>query len=141
MKKVNYRGYEYVCLCVNDIRTYPRVHRLVAETFIPNTDNKEQINHIDGNKRNNIVENLEWCTQTENIRHAIKTGLIKNKGFDNKRSKAVYQLDLNGNILNIFGSTREAGRYLGNGNKNSKIWLVCHGKQNTAYGYKWRYAE
>lgn len=130
-----------MCLSKENKQYYPRVHGLVAEAFIPNPEGKEQVNHIDGNKRNNCIDNLEWCTQTENIRHAIKTGLIKNKGFDNKRSKAVYQLDLNGNILNIFGSTREAGRYLGSVNKNSKIWLVCHGKQNTAYGYKWRYVS
>lgn len=113
----------------------------MSETFIPNIKNKEQVNHIDGNKRNNKVENLEWCTQTENIRHAIKTGLIKNKGIDNKRSKEVYQLDLEDNILNIFGSIREAGRYLGGIEKNAKICAVCKGKMKTAYGYKWRYVN
>lgn len=66
-------------------------------------------------------------------------GLVKNKGADNPRSKAVQQLDLEGNILNEFGSTREAGRFLGNSNKNSKIWAVCNGRMKTAYGYKWQY--
>lgn len=133
------RKYWYVCLYRNNKQYYPRIHRLVAETFIPNPENKEQVNHIDGNKYNNRVDNLEWCTNLENMQHAIRTGLVKNKGADNPRSKAVQQLDLEGNILNEFGSTREAGSFLGNANKNSKIWNACNGKSKTAYGYKWQY--
>lgn len=65
-----------------------RVHRAVAETFIPTESTTLTINHIDGNKVNNMVENLEWCTQKENNHHALKMGLrTMTSGFDNPKSK------------------------------------------------------
>ena len=70
-------GYVYVFLCNNGKYRNIRVHRLVAEAFIPNPNNLPQINHKDGNKQNNKVDNLEWCTCQENIRHAIKNNLFK----------------------------------------------------------------
>lgn len=57
-------------------RTF-RVHRLVAMAFLPNPQNKKEVNHIDGNKENNSLENLEWSTRQENAQHAVDTGLIK----------------------------------------------------------------
>ena len=70
-------GYEKVVLYNDGVGVHKRVHRLVAETFIPNPDNKLQVNHIDGDKYNNAVENLEWVTRSENMTHAYRTGLVK----------------------------------------------------------------
>jgi len=75
------RGYSNVCIVVNGKRKYCLVHRLVAMTFIPNPLNKKQVNHIDGNKKNNNVTNLEWCTNQENMQHASKMGLLVNTGM------------------------------------------------------------
>ena len=68
-------GYASVSLSSNNTKKRFLVHRLVATSFIPNIDNKPQVNHIDGNKLNNSVSNLEWTTQSENMTHAVKLGL------------------------------------------------------------------
>lgn len=98
-------GYRRVLLHVNGKRIKFFVHRLVAQTYIPNPNNLPQVNHIDGNKLNNNVENLEWCTPKENIQHAIKKGLRVKKGklnisdikeirllFGNKSMKEIAEL-------------------------------------------------
>ena len=64
------------------------IHKLLAQTFIPNPFNKKQVNHMDGNKLNNNLTNLEWCTPSENMRHAVKTGLFADlKGEKNPSAK------------------------------------------------------
>lgn len=72
-------GYDFVCLRKNDSDKNFSVHRLVAQVFIPNPNNYSDVNHIDGNKQNNSVENLEWCTRSQNLKHALNIGLIKNQ--------------------------------------------------------------
>lgn len=69
-------GYNKIGLCQNGNRTYYRVHRLVAECYISNPNNFEQVNHINGIKTDNRVDNLEWVSHSGNITHAYKTGLI-----------------------------------------------------------------
>lgn len=73
------------CICV-------KIHRMLAKAFIPNPENKSSVNHIDGNKQNNNVSNLEWATSSENVRHAYDTGLIKTKKYlENKNFKLTEQ--------------------------------------------------
>lgn len=69
-------------------KSQERIHRLVAEAFIPNPENKEEINHIDGFKNNNFVENLEWATRLENMQHAVRTGL-HTFGFGEESRRAI----------------------------------------------------
>lgn len=95
-------GYKRLSICsVNYL-----LHRLVAFTFIPNPENKEQVNHIDGNKLNNSVDNLEWVTNQENQIHKIKTGLYKG-------THKIIQYDRNMNIISKFNSIVEASKLLG----------------------------
>lgn len=137
--KHNWDGYLRIQLWRDNKNKYVFIHRLVAEAFIPNADNKPFVNHIDGNKSNDRVDNLEWCTQKENIKHAFATGLSTPcpKNW-NRLSKAVLQCDCNGNVLREFPSQMEVERTLGISHSN--ISYAC--KHNgTAGGYVWRYAE
>lgn len=83
---VNKKGYHFVRLKHNDGGKTHLVHRLVAELYVPNPENKPQVNHLDGNKSNNNHWNLEWCTCQENNDHAVSTGLVK-RGSDRPNSK------------------------------------------------------
>jgi hypothetical protein len=76
MKGINHSGYVYVCLYKNGKCTRKFIHRLVLEAFMPNPENKPFCNHKDCNTTNNHIDNLEWCTNKENIIHAYKNGLI-----------------------------------------------------------------
>ena len=127
--------YKFVTLSLeNKKQKRMRVHRLVAETFIPNPENKPYVNHIDGNRQNNNVDNLEWVTPSENTRHAFDTGLVKSG-----RSRQVIQYDLQGNEMMTFVSLTEAARET-NSNQ-AKITLCCQRKRDTHNDYQWRYAD
>lgn len=84
---IDKKGYHYVDLRSNNKRTKFLVHRLVCLFFLENTENKPQVNHINGIKNDNRLINLEWNTSKENINHAIKTGLSKKHGVYNYKSK------------------------------------------------------
>ena len=137
----NENGYLRVCLIdKNKKKRTILIHRLVAKTFIPNPKNKEQVNHIDGNKYNNCVENLEWCTQSENMQHAFKNNLItREKGEKNHRAKSVNQYTLEGNFIRKWDCIEDVTRELGIRGYN--ISSCCKGKRHTAGGFKWKYPE
>lgn len=85
-------GYYTIRLSKNNIVQMKRVHRLVAETFIENRDNKKQVNHIDGNKLNNVTDNLEWVTPSENTKHSYDNNLQKKpKGELNSQAKLTWE--------------------------------------------------
>lgn len=120
------------------------IHRLVAEAFIPNPLNKPEVNHIDGNKKNNNVANLEWVTRSENALHAFKLGLRKPigplVGSINElcpNSRPVNQLSLNGELIQTFPSMAEARRC---GFSQGNISTVIHGKRKSHKGFKWEFA-
>ena len=134
------KGYYMVHLSKNNKKHMKRIHRLVAETFIPNPNNLPQVNHIDGNKANNISSNLEFCTNEYNMQQAWKLGLrddVYKKGKDHQRSVVVNQFDLQGNFIKKWYCVRDIERQLGFDNRN--ICACCRKKRPTAYGYKWEY--
>lgn len=141
----NNNGYFITSLYVNSKSKKFLVHRLVAEAFIPNPDNKPQINHIDGNKENNCVDNLEWVTQSENELHASKFGLTKRQkevvAENNKKlkSKRVFQYNLNGTFIKEYESVSSAAKQ--NNFATGAIANCCRKERTKAYGYIWEYRE
>lgn len=125
---LNEKGYLKVTLHKNCKGKTREVQRLVAETFIPNPENKPQVNHIDGNKTNNYVTNLEWVTESENMVHAFN---ILERGL-----REVKQYDLKGNYISTYKSVKEAGEK--NNIARCGISNVLHGKRNKAGGYLWK---
>ena len=131
------------------VRLYPDykphyVHRLVANNFIPNPLNKKEVNHKNGNKLDNSVNNLERVTPKENMLHLSKvlktkynlSGLNKSR---EKQKKKVCSMDSNGKIIKIFESISEAGRFMKA--NPSGISGCCQGKNKTCKGLIWKYLE
>ena len=110
------------------------VHWVIADTFIPKDENKKVINHIDGNKENNKLSNLERCTQSHNVRESIRLGLQKPYN-----EKVVLQYDLENNFIKEWKSACEVQRCLKISQAN--ISACCLGKRKTTGKYIWRFKE
>lgn len=122
-------GYPFVILYkANSKPKQIKIHKLVAESFIDNPEKLPYINHIDENKKNNNVGNLEWCSPSYNTNYSIY-----------KCSCKIKQLDKNGNLIKIWNSFKEIKNELGY--DASTIRKVCKGKQRYAYNFKWEYAD
>lgn len=127
-------GYFLVTLCNKGVCKNQFIHRLLAQAFISNPENKPQVNHIDGNKQNNDLSNLEWVTAKENTHHAIKIGLTT----FNACKKPIFQCDKDTHdIIKEFPSTRDAYRATGIAYQN--ISKVLRGLRPKAGGFYWKY--
>ena len=126
------QDYKHTTLQINGKSKRFRVHRLVAIAFIPNPENKPYVNHLNGNKSDNRVENLEWTTPQENTVHAWKTGLAVSVV-----KKEVCQYGLNGELISVYESIAEACR-----KTNSipeKVTMCCQRLRDTHNQFQWRY--
>lgn len=133
-------GYIQVEFKKDNKRYLKLVHRLVAETFIPNLKNLPQINHIDGNKQKNNIENLEWCTNSENQIHAYHMGLNKHSKKAGKPKRKVVKINIENNkIIKIYDSISEASRE--NNISKGNIIQTCKGFRKHAGDFKWSYIE
>ena len=151
--QINHKGYLGVILHKDGIYYQKLIHRLVAEAFIPNPENKQQVNHIDTNKQNNCVENLEWTTQDENMAHAASHGIYKKisprqkeaqlkniiKAIEAEKKQVVKINPYTGECEEKYNSIIEASR--SNGINSSDIIDVCKGRREFAGKYKWVYLQ
>lgn len=126
-------GYLQVGLFKDSKQKWKLVHRLVAEAFLPGKTDKPEVNHIDGDKRNNSAENLEWCSRNQNLRHAYLTGLRE----EDTSARKIRCVSQTGEVI-YFSSIYKAARALGISQGN--ICMVCKGQRPLASGYKFQYA-
>jgi hypothetical protein len=136
LPSINKKGYEVVYPSNRNKEGYKTsvlVHRLVAEAFIPNPENKPQVNHKDGNKRNNCADNLEWVTNLENHNHKLEKGLVP----DTHIPKQVGKFDKDGNLLDTFDSIYSAAKSVGA--EQYMVSRVVNGLRKTYKGFVWKY--
>lgn len=122
------RDYVRVNIRADGVTRLKLVHRIVAETFLPNPDNKPEVNHKDGDKLNNHVDNLEWCSRSENLKHSYKI-----LGNNPPRSRPVRCADTG----KVYPSASVAAKEVGI--DASGLSRAARGDQITAGGYSWEY--
>lgn len=137
LSKYNCSGYDAVKLTKNGTQKRWLVHILVMNSFCGESQCLE-INHKNGNKKDNNIDNLEYCTRSYNIKHAYDNGLkFAPKGKEHPKSRAILQLK-DGVEVGKYNTIAEATQQ---GFRCSKIVLCCQGKRKTHKGYQWRYAD
>lgn len=138
-KRVNERGYEYVCLQKNGKRKSIKVHRAVASAFVENLYGYNQVNHKDEQKTNNNADNLEWCDAAYNSNYG--TGKIRAaKKRSERHENIIVQYGINGERVREWKSPAEVQKKTGNKYKATNIVACCRKRYKTSYGYIWRYA-
>lgn len=131
------KGYFRVRMSLHDKKATAKIHRLVAVAFIPNPENKPQVNHIDADKRNNDVRNLEWVTNGENQIHAYKMGLYRVTGQGGRKKIPVLKVNLlTGEVEGKYSSLAEAAK--SNNIHSTNIEKVIRGERHHAGGYAWK---
>lgn len=145
LMKINIKGgYSNINLVNNKKRKIFKVHRLVAMAFIPNPESKPEVNHLDKNRSNNNISNLEWNTHKENCKHK-SNGLI----YKSNKNKHIYRLDKESEeVIEKYNSIEDAGIWAFNNkltsnshNGRNSIGNCLNGLSKSAYGYKWKYVE
>ena len=126
---VSNSGYLQVRISINGKFTWFYIHRLVLIAFT--RQNLTQINHIDGNKIHNNLDNLEWSTASHNKKHAYES-----LGLENHNKKKIAQITVDGQIVKVWGSFTDA---VNEGYNRRCMWLVCNGKQRHHKNFKWQY--
>ena len=143
-QRISNKGYMRVMTMNNDgTWSLKSVHRLMALTYLPNPENKPQVNHIDGNKTNNDVSNLEWATQSENLKHDFRVlGRIPSKPWLGKKGKLaprafkVGAFTRKGVLFKIFDTLQEGADFIGV--THCAVSHCLHGRAHTSGGYIWR---
>lgn len=133
LKQHVYRKYKYVSLSKRSRQTFKRVHRLVAEAFIPNPSGKSQVNHINGNKLDNSANNLEWTTQSENMLHRYRK--LKTKCSNGVTPKNVRCIETG----EIFHNAMEASQIVGGDPCTIRRCANKEKYSKTSGGYHWEY--
>lgn len=136
-----WKSYNYYTLCLSKKceKKTKAVHRLVAETFLGKPTEYREVNHKDGNKLNNRLENLEWVTQRENSLHAVDVLGIVPFGKPPKKVRCIDPVT--GEVVAEYRSLLEASKAMGKVSVRASISLVCQGYQKQSCGYKWEYVD